>query len=31
MKKEYIINGMKDYVNHKLSEMSANNSIILFA
>lgn len=22
---------MKDYVNHKLSEMSANNSIILFA
>ena len=31
MKKEHIINGMKDYVNHKLSEMSANNSIILFA
>ena len=31
MKKEHIINGMKDYVSHKLSEMSANNSIILFA
>lgn len=31
MKREHIISGMKDYVSHKLSEMSANNSIILFA
>lgn len=31
MKREHIISGMKDYVNHKLSEMSANNSFILFA
>lgn len=31
MKREHIISGMKDYVSHKLSEMSANNSFILFA
>ena len=31
MKREHIISDMKDYVSHKLSEMSANNSIILFA